>query len=367
MLLHYALAALTTLALHASAQTTCQADTCMNSGVCVIVLGTPSCACPPGATGDRCETLAATTAPATDACLNDPCLNGGVCTAQLGDVFTCACAGGFIGSVCQVASTACDNSPCLNGGTCRPLTATTFECACTAGFGGPSCLPGAAAPTVAAPVSGGSCPTAIFNGCEKADVIFMVSYSRYDDRDDIDHEGDYLKGLIGEFQVDPDHVRVGVVVYHDTVRETIHLDDYAGDKAGLMNRIEVLTGARSQSHLNPSGNPEFSRALAFVKDNSFAKARPDAKKVIISIVHRLPDGDDYASILQTATALKADCTQIFVEAVNRDRYERYPYGGESTSLLQQVASSPVAPYYFKYSEFTDLENAAQRFNINCQA
>lgn len=365
MLLYTALTVLA-LVLQSSAQTTCQADTCMNSGVCVIVLGAPSCACPPGVTGDRCENVAATTAPTTDACVNDPCLNGGVCTPANGDIFTCACASGFIGTVCQVVSTVCDNSPCLNGGTCKPLTATNFECVCPAGYQGPSCLPGAAAATtVAAPVAGGSCDTTIFNGCEKADVIFMVSYSRYDDRDDIDHEGDYLKGIIGEFKVDPDHVRVGVVVYHDTVTETIHLDDYAGDKTGLTNRIEVLTGARSQSHLNPSGQPEFSKALAYVKDTSFARARPDAKKVIISIVHRLPDGDDYASILQTATDLKADCTQVFVEAVNRDRYERYPYGGKSTSLLQQVATDSVVPYYARYSQFTDLENAAQRFNINC--
>ena len=51
--------------------------------------------------------------------------------------------------------------------------------------------------------------------------------------------------------------------------QTIHLNDYLGDVDGLKNRVEALTNSRRPSHLNPSGEPLFSKALEFVKDRSF--------------------------------------------------------------------------------------------------
>ena len=52
----------------------------------------------------------------------------------------------------------------------------------------------------------------------------MIEYSRREAGSEdgeriIDHEGDYVKALIDKLNLDSGHVRVGVVVYHDTVAE----------------------------------------------------------------------------------------------------------------------------------------------------
>merc|ERR1719449_364397 len=91
----------------ASAQDLCVPNICLNGGVCLIVLGKPSCACPDGFSGKLCDVGApsapATTAAPSSACDAKPCLNGGTCvTSSVGSVtFPCLCADGWLGSVCQ--------------------------------------------------------------------------------------------------------------------------------------------------------------------------------------------------------------------------------------------------------------------------
>lgn len=74
-----------------------------------------------------------------DGCNNptNPCQNGGTCYSQLSQ-FTCICPPGFTGNVCQTTTQACASSPCLNGGSCSG-TSTTFTCSCPAGFTGNQC------------------------------------------------------------------------------------------------------------------------------------------------------------------------------------------------------------------------------------
>merc|ERR1712154_625981 len=136
-----------------SSQDSCQSDTCFNGGVCVFVLGAPSCACAAGFTGDRCQNGAATSAPDNTACGLQPCLNGGVCVVS-GDTFTCNCPQGYIGTVCQLAS--------IN-------TATTQ-----------------------APQTNCGVQSNINNlGCGEHEVVFLIEYARGDSRLDVDHEGDF--------------------------------------------------------------------------------------------------------------------------------------------------------------------------------
>lgn len=77
-----------------------------------------------------------------DLCIaEEPCLNGGTCTNAPGtDLgFTCSCASGFSGSICESDSSNC-SAPgyCLNEGICT-ATPAHGECACTACFFGPQC------------------------------------------------------------------------------------------------------------------------------------------------------------------------------------------------------------------------------------
>ncbi|MBN3295144.1 CELR2 protein, partial [Amia calva] len=92
------------------------------------------CRCPPGFTGDYCETE-------IDLCYAKPCGRNGVCRRREGG-YTCECFEDFTGEQCQVSSRSgrCGPGLCKNGGTCVNLLVGGFKCDCPAGgFERPFC------------------------------------------------------------------------------------------------------------------------------------------------------------------------------------------------------------------------------------
>ncbi|XP_060248873.1 cadherin EGF LAG seven-pass G-type receptor 2 isoform X3 [Meriones unguiculatus] len=92
------------------------------------------CRCPPGFTGDYCETE-------VDLCYSRPCGPHGRCRSREGG-YTCLCRDGYTGEHCEVSARSgrCTPGVCKNGGTCVNLLVGGFKCDCPSGdFEKPFC------------------------------------------------------------------------------------------------------------------------------------------------------------------------------------------------------------------------------------
>ncbi|XP_062317832.1 cadherin EGF LAG seven-pass G-type receptor 1-like [Osmerus eperlanus] len=92
------------------------------------------CRCPPGFTGDYCETE-------IDLCYSSPCQNNGVCRSREGG-YTCECPADITGEHCEVNSRSgrCVPGVCRNGARCVDLLVGGFMCQCPPGeFQKPYC------------------------------------------------------------------------------------------------------------------------------------------------------------------------------------------------------------------------------------
>ena len=123
---------------------------CQNGASCYNELeGEFSCKCAPGYEGLLCEVIsgrAAAAAAAVDMCAQGVCKNGATCSssnsAEHGHTTTyvCLCPAGFTGNECQSDVDECASAPCLNGAVCvQSIEPVGYQCQCRENYGGVNC------------------------------------------------------------------------------------------------------------------------------------------------------------------------------------------------------------------------------------
>ena len=102
---------------------------CINRGP-----GDSICLCYPGyETADS-----GVTCTEVDECASTPCRNGATCSDRL-EAYTCLCASGFRGDVCENDVDECASEPCAHGSTCTQPAAAAYVCDCVSGWAGDNC------------------------------------------------------------------------------------------------------------------------------------------------------------------------------------------------------------------------------------
>ncbi|XP_072013288.1 uncharacterized protein [Amphiura filiformis] len=108
----------------------CSPNPCQNEGNCTDGVDSYTCTCAAGYTGTICDTN-------IDDCTPNPCQNEGNCTDGV-DSYTCTCAAGYTGTICDTNIDDCTPNPCQNEGNCTDGV-DSYTCTCAAGYTGAIC------------------------------------------------------------------------------------------------------------------------------------------------------------------------------------------------------------------------------------
>ncbi|KAK3747512.1 hypothetical protein RRG08_009493 [Elysia crispata] len=205
-------------------------------------------------------------------------------------------------------------------------------------------------------LNNGACPdiksTKTNLGCNPAEIVFMIEYSVSDASwFSVDHEGDFIKALVDRWTLDDSHIRVGVVVYHDTVTESIHLGDYRS-KDNLKDKISRLT-----RDLRPTGDADLGRAIDHAREKSFVGARAGVERILVPIIHQTPSPEK-DRIVSAANRLKNDCIAFYGVAVQGITLD--------TDVVKAAVSTPTDDYYQFYRSYYELKEITKNyFRPNC--
>ncbi|CAH1256440.1 NOTCH2 [Branchiostoma lanceolatum] len=108
----------------------CISAPCQNGATCQDRLNSFTCQCAPGYNGTLCETN-------VNECSSAPCQNDATCQDGVNS-FTCQCVPGYTGTLCETNIDECASSPCLGGGTCVDHV-NSYSCVCPKGHVGDKC------------------------------------------------------------------------------------------------------------------------------------------------------------------------------------------------------------------------------------
>ncbi|VDN04217.1 unnamed protein product [Thelazia callipaeda] len=110
----------------------CAHNKCQNNAICIDLINSYECKCPPMHIGRFCEEK-------VEYCSKkmNPCANGGICVRHA-QSYKCNCSPGFTGSNCTINIDDCKNNLCKNNALCIDGI-QSYQCECVNGYTGKFC------------------------------------------------------------------------------------------------------------------------------------------------------------------------------------------------------------------------------------
>ncbi|XP_067304321.1 collagen alpha-6(VI) chain isoform X2 [Pseudorasbora parva] len=171
-----------------------------------------------------------------------------------------------------------------------------------------------------------------------ADIVFIVDESGSITRSNFELMKRFLHRTISGLEMNPDSVRVGMVLYNDRPRAEIYLDTF-DNKNDILNYIKIIPYR--------GGGTATGAALRFAMDNLFTKSRGSRKSLgVKQIAVVITDGKSQDDVTATAADLRRSGVTVYALGVKNASVEE----------LTKMASYPERQFVFNVDSFQMLSS-----------
>ncbi|KAK1895563.1 Collagen alpha-6(VI) chain, partial [Dissostichus eleginoides] len=173
-----------------------------------------------------------------------------------------------------------------------------------------------------------------------ADIVFMVDGSWSIGSENFKQIRQFLYTLVNSFDVDPEHVRIGLVQYSTTPRTEFKLNTYQ-EKKDILQNINVLPymGGGTQTGLG----------LDYMLTEHFVEASGSRGQNVPQIAVVITDGKSQDNVESHAQDLKRKGIVLYAIGIKDADEEQ----------LKEIASEPHSQHVYSVSNFTALQGISQ--------
>uniref|UniRef100_A0A8C4Z1K8 VWFA domain-containing protein n=1 Tax=Gadus morhua TaxID=8049 RepID=A0A8C4Z1K8_GADMO len=183
-------------------------------------------------------------------------------------------------------------------------------------------------------------PSFIFTDClaaRVADVVFIVDESGSIGGTNFQLMRTFLQKMVERLDVQPNRIRVGIVMYNDNPKGRVFLDTF-NDKNEILQFIKILPyhggGTKTGLALN------FTRQEVFVKDRGSRRSQGVQQVAVV-----ITDGESQDEVEKEAADLRRDGVTVYAIGIK----------DANKTQLVQMASHPAKKHMFIVDSFTKLK------------
>uniref|UniRef100_A0A087XJL2 Collagen type VI alpha 6 chain n=1 Tax=Poecilia formosa TaxID=48698 RepID=A0A087XJL2_POEFO len=174
-----------------------------------------------------------------------------------------------------------------------------------------------------------------------ADIVFIVDESGSITVQNFQLVRSFLYSIISGLEIDPNRVRVGIVLYNEHPTAQVYLNTFK-QKTELLNFVKILPYR--------GGGTNTGAALNFTRENVFITEKGSRKdKGVEQVAVVITDGESQDNLSQAAAELRRAGVTVYSVGVQNANEEE----------LRQIASHPPQKHVFMVDSFARLKSLEQ--------